>query len=399
MKKLTTVFVLAIAMLMQVQAQDPNPKVVSGLIAYDDGRYDEAIEKFNIALEKKELVKPNKLAKLYFNLSQSYMRALENPELSKKYPNAALLAVEHFKNAEVADANFKGKLKNQIELIKAGNQLWYGVFNSGAAAYNEEKYESSRDHFVVATELDKNSPLSHMMLGYSYFMLEDTMPAINSWRMATDTYAANPPDSANPNMSSCYLLLATMLNMQGETKEALTVVTQGREMFVGNEDLQRTELSIYQQHPELFKEAEEKFVAAISDNPEDGRLKLAYAALLQQDGQDDKALSLYKEVLTKEPRNIPANLQVGAFFVNLAAKLNEEKMNMDGDDEIAAKEVAIKENLKNAYPYIKLLNEEQPDEVEWVNQLVNITLYLDMEEEANNYIKQQQDIMAKQNGN
>lgn len=394
MKKLTTALVLAIALLMQVQAQDPNPKVISGVIAYEGGRYEEAIEKFTLASEKKELIKEKNLPKLHYYLSQAYLRVSEDTSLQSKYPEASMLAYEQHNLAKEADAITKNKFKNQ--LVMAEQQLWPAIFNEGAAAYNEEKYQSSLDHFKVAVKLNEEDPLSYMMLGYSYFMMKDTMPAVEAWKGAAKAYTAVPPEEPNPNMASCYLLLSTILNMKGETRQALEYVTEGREMFAGNEDLQRTELSIYQQHPELFSEAESKFVTAIEENPTDSRLKLAYAALLQQADQNEKALGLYGEVLQKEPKNIPANLQIGAHYVNEAAKLNEEKMNLDDDDAIAGKELQIKESLKKAYPYIKLLHEEDPKEPEWINQLVNITLYLDMEDEANAYIKKQQDVMHKE---
>ena len=395
MKKVTTALALAIALLMQVQAQDPNPKVISGVIAYDGGRYEEAIEKFNSALENVALVKEKNRPKLHYYLSQAYLRASENPELQAKYPNAALLAYEQHNTAKANDPANKFK----TQLILAEQSIWPAIFNAGAAAYNEEKYEKSREHFQIAVQLNEEDPLSHMMLGYTLFMLEDTVNAMDAWKNATVAYKAVPPEEPNPNMASCYLLLSTILNMQGKTREALNVVTEGREMFVGNEDLQRTELSIYQQHPELFTEAESKFVTAIEENPDDFRLKLAYAALLQQANQNAKALGLYNEVLQKEPKNVPANLQVGAHFVNEAAKLNEEKMHLDDDDAIAAKEILIKEHLQKAYPYIKLLHEEDPTEPEWINQLVNIALYLDMEEEANGYIQKQQEVMHKGENN
>ncbi|RMG23367.1 MAG: hypothetical protein D6730_14615 [Bacteroidetes bacterium] len=402
MKNLASILVMVMALLGGLQAQ--NSKVTSGVIAFDGGRYEEALEKLSTALENHEngsaVLKEKNIPKLHYYLSQTYLRIGQDTALLKQHPDAMLKAYDHLQKAKETDTS--GKFKKQLTL--AEQMLWPAIFNVGAMAYNEgkedpAKYEYARQHFEKAVALSPEDINSVMMLGYTQWMTKDTLGALNSWQQTVDLYEANTPDEPNTDVASAYLLLATLYDLQGETGKALEIVQKGRGHFPDDEDLKRTELSIYQQHPDLFEEAEAKFKKAIEENPDDLVIQLAYAGMLQQAGHQDKALEIYQDVLAKDPDNIQANIQIGAHYVNIGAEINEAKMNMTNEAEIDEAAKKVEENLRKAYPYIKKLHELQPNEPEWINQLVSITLYLGMDEEAAKYIEKQKEVMSNQGGN
>ena len=374
-----------------VQSFSQNSKVTSGVISYNNGQYDDALEKLNTALENKGELKEKVLPKLYYYLSQAYLAAGKDSALMEKYPRALLKAYEYYNTTKEVDT--KGKYKNQLVLVE--QDLWANIFNTGATAYNQDEYSDSQEYFVIASEMQPEDVNSHLMLGYSYWMAKDTMPAIASLGKATEVYAANPPEEPNKDLATAFLIVGTVQNLKGMTRDALKTVSEGREMFPMNGDLQRTELSIYQQNPDLFKEAQAKFEQAMKDNPNDFIIKVAYADLLDKNGQTEKSTALLQDVLNNDPDNLQANIQLGARYVNQAAEINEAKMKMNSEKEIDEANAKVKEKLQSAYPYMKKLHNLQPKEAEWINQLVNIAYYLDEPEEViNEYVKKQQAVMG-----
>ena len=350
-------FITCIALTMVfIQTIAQNSKVTSGVISYNNGQYEDAIEKLNTALENKSELKEKVLPKAYYYLSQAYLAAGKDSAMMAKYPNALVKAYENYKMTKEVDS--KGKYKNQMVLVE--QDLWANIFNTGAAAYNQDNYPVAQKHFVIAAEMQPEDVNSHLMLGYSFWMAKDTADAIKSLGDATQAYKANPPEEPNKDLATAYLIVGTVHNLQGRTREALASVSEGREMFPMNTELQRTELSIYQQNPDLFKEAQAKFEQAIKDNPNDAIIKVAYADLLDKNGQTEKSTALLQEVLGNDPDNLQANIQLGARYVNQAAEINEAKMKMNSEKDIDDANAKVKEKLSLAYPFMKKLHNLQP---------------------------------------
>ena len=81
----------------------------------------------------------------------------------------------------------------------------------------------------------------------------------------------------------------------------------------------------------------------------------------------------------------------------MADEINEAKAKLTKEADIDAAGGEVKQKLAEAYPLMKKLHELEPDQAEWINQLVSISYYLDEEEAViNEYVKKQQEIMAKQ---
>ncbi|MEM8898290.1 MAG: hypothetical protein AAGC85_09295 [Bacteroidota bacterium] len=102
-------------------------------------------------------------------------------------------------------------------------------------------------------------------------------------------------------------------------------------------------------------------------------------------------------ILEKDPDHLGANIQLGAYYVNKAAEINEAKAKLTKESDIDAAGEEVKQKLGQAYPLMKKLHELEPDQAEWINQLVSISYYLDEDEAViNEYVKKQQEIMAAQ---
>ena len=68
-----------------------------------------------------------------------------------------------------------------------------------------------------------------------------------------------------------------------------------------------------------------------------------------------------------------ANFGKGAYYINKAAEISDEKMKINDEAKINKMNEEIVELLKKAYPYMKWLHENDRTNKEWLRQLVNIT--------------------------
>lgn len=379
---------------MQVMAQNPKARLTSGVIDYEAGRIGDAIEKLQFAVENgADNFKPKDMAKAKYFLGKALVKSSSDSALSAMYPDALFQADEYLKSARELDE--KGKYEKMAVLDD--QEVWAGLFNTGAQAYNQKEYDRANKHFDRAAELNGEDLNTNLMLGYSQWMVKDTSGAQTSWIKVADIYEGSNPEEPNKDVATAYLLLVSSYDLQNKPTDALNFIDRGRKMFPGDEDLERTELSIYQKNPQLLDKAIEKFEASLNANPDDNAIRVVYGSLLEKNGRGEDAIVQYKKVLENDPDNLSANIQLGAFFVNQAAETNEAKSKLTKEAEIDEADKKVKEQLANAYPIMKKLHSLEPDVAEWINQLVSISYYLDEEESViNEYVKKQQEIMAQQ---
>ncbi|MDX2247680.1 MAG: tetratricopeptide repeat protein [Bacteroidia bacterium] len=414
MKRLSVVLVFTIALLVSVFAQ--KSKITTGVLALQSGKPGEAIIKFEEALAKPELIKSGKdIAKAYYNLSQAYYQAGLDSALMKTYPDALFKAADNYTLAlnHPEGAGFQ----KQAILDNAEGNLWGALFNAGATVFNEETEGADKkalQYFTTADKISPNNFLTNRMVGTCHLVLLDTANSIVYFEKAIKIYkdkyvtategveALKQTDEYKKDseqMSFLYQQLSLIYEAQHDAGKGLALLNEGSTVLPEDKDIKRMELIIYQKHPELFAEAVSKFETAIKDNPEDANIKLAYAGLLEQSGKSDDAFKLYEEVYRMNNQDLSANYGMGAYYINKAASISEAKMKLDDEDKIEVMNKEIIALLEKAYPFMKWLHEQQPNEREWLSQLVTITPILGKDEEMMEYGKKLGELSRKAEGN
>ena len=331
MKKVSFILFFALLLGMQfVSAQgDPNSKVVTGVIAYEGNRYDEAITKLTEALGKSDLLKPKNVPKTHYFLMQSYIRVLGDNALKAKFPDAEDKACESLIKLKETKSMVTGSDLKTYEngIALAEQQLWVTVFNKGAEAYGKANYPDALKYLSRANQLAPDNYMSPFMLGFAQIMTKDSMAAKTSWEKCMDLYAktqTGDKSKVDSNMVNVYLNLANIYTVKEGNTKALKMVQEGLTKFPKHPDLEITELSIYQRDPSLLQEALTKFEEATKKNPNDEKIFVAYASLLEKAGREKDALSVYQQVLQKDPNNLYGNLNTSAYYVNKAASVKKE---------------------------------------------------------------------------
>ena len=318
--------------------------------------------------------------------------SLGDTTLAEKFPNAALKAKEAYDNLlETGEAGKNWQTRATVENLP-GN-IWAQLYNIGVNLFNSNQDEPALQHFQEAQELQPDHFLTNRMLASAYLVTEDTAKTVTFMEKAIEVYKANyenltPEELAanmeDPSYKQMYELdqsqlsyvirqLAVIQEATNNTQGALATLTTGADLLPEDEDIGRQELSIYQAHPDLFDQAVGKFTSQLEANPEDNAVRLAFASMLERAGQTKEALEQYEIAYERDNESLQANYGLAAMRINLAAELSNERTETNDDAEIERLNNEIKALCEEAYPYLVWLHNAQPDEPEWVSQLVNVT--------------------------
>lgn len=413
MKNLLCILALSLFVSVQVQAQNWNSKVTSGVMDEQNNDYMGAIEKLEEALQHESELKPKNLAKARFVLQRAYIGAYNDTtnKLLDSRPDALFTAKELLDKA-MGDPNLPKSISATFKQFDPKSNLWSAHYNEGVTVFNKGNYETAMRHFETANELIPGHFLTNRMLGSNYLLMSDTAKSIgaleNSLAVFEERYETGKTAEINKalpdyerdfsQLSYIYQQLAVLYQAQGETRKGLDILAVASEKLPEDQSIKRQELAIYQQNPDMLAEAEAKFKAAMDKEPNDLNIKLAYAALLSRAEKEDQAIGLYEEAYKIDPNNLQANYGLGAYYINEAAKLSQEKGNMSKEAEIKAMDEKIVALIEKAYPHMVWLHEAQPEEEEWLLQLSTITPILGKDDESMDWMTKLSDLKKRKAG-
>lgn len=381
-------------------------KVTSGVLAQQGGNNEEAIEKLETAIADESLFQKGKakhLPKAHYHLYKAYFAMAV--DTSKNVPDALMKAKDYYSKA-VNNPTYGDKWQKQSLLENATGNLWGAFYNEGINQFNVQNDAAALEYFQGADELKPDHILTQRMLGAIYVATTDSANGVKSLEKAIELYKARyvdadaasitankeAPDYAvdSSQISYMYQQLAVLYNsgygsVEPDARKAIDLLAEGMKIDPNDEDLKRQELNVYQQNPSLFAESKKKFIDAINSNPGDNQIKLAFANLLDRNGDLDEAFEYYKQVNEADPANIGGIYGIGAYYINKAAEISTAKAKYTKDAEIEAADKQILELVENAYPFMVKLHELQPNEREWLSQLINITPMIGKDDEMEMY--------------
>lgn len=404
MNKISSLFVAAMLSVLALSAQ--KSKMTTGIMALNNGDPVTAIQKIEESFERIDDIKAKHQPKGYYNLAKAYLQVSSdsNADIKGMFPDALLKAKENYQIA--MNHPESRRIENTAKTEQMDRQVFGALFNRAVTDFNEGAYEAAREYFKAAQDMRPDHFMTNRLLGNASLLTGDTTASINYLVRAVDIYenrylntegdsekeksievykATGEYQQDSAQMPDVFRLLAGLYATQQEYRKALDLIESSEEVIGKNRDLKLQELDIYNKNPDLLDEAKAKFEAAIAEDPDDLPIKLAYASLLERNDENDKALELYREAYEQDPDNLQANYGLGAYYINEAAELSQQKAEMKKEAEIQKMDERIKDFLEKAYPYMKKLHELQPNEREWLSQLVTITGNLGMEEEMNAY--------------
>ena len=249
-----------------------------------------------------------------------------NNDLSAKYPDAILTALEAFQNAIATDVKNKVTRESEANLLNVA----IGLYNRAYGSYQSEKYGDAYKEFELAVPLMKydtdgllkrnnlTKQVLQQMMGYSAMNDGNDENAKKVFQKLIDGGTAE---------SNIYASLARIHLNGGDTTAALQTIATGKEYNETDKTLINMELDIFLKQGRS-KELIEKLSIAIADDP--GNTIYYFARAISYEGLNDteKAAADYDKILEIDPTYYDAAYNKGVMYLGKVAKIVEE---LDGE--------------------------------------------------------------------
>jgi len=297
---------------------------------------------------------------------EAYQGLVEEP-LNKAYE--AILKAEELDDDKA----------NILEIQQTKLVLSESFFNSGAIAYNENKYEKASSYFMNSYDIGESfgsmdtSTLYNAGLSAEIAGLDD---------IAYDAYVR--VEEMQYDQPYLYSSLTSLALKKEETEEAEKWIKKGRERYPDNLDLIFSEANVYLTSGNI-PEARRVLQLAIERDPENANLHYAFAVNYDQMSKDtlyskeerhfayEEAIKSYKKAIELQPDYFDAIYNLGALYFNEGIQFFVEADNIlregyTNDNLKKASELEAKSKevwSENAQPYLEksmdLIDEESPN--------------------------------------
>jgi len=344
-------------------------KVVTAYNYQRNGKLEKAKEAIDEAIEHEKTMADPK-AWFYRGTIYQDIAAGVDSSLYNKVPNALDIAYESYKKSIEYDE--KEKYVEQIKLNMAG--LAQGYYNEGVMAYNNNNFSGASEHFKntfdVYSEIGRTDTISMFNAAVSAGLAGENEKALDYYDKVLEL------DYSNPEI---YISMSEISKAMGDTTEALNVLKTGREIYPENFDLLISETNIYLARNDT-KKALENLEKAIEKDKTNPTIFFAVGTNYDQLGMFDKAEKAYKNAINLDPDYFEANYNIGALYVNKAAKILEKAndLPLDAVEEYDAEKAKADDLLKKSLPYLEKAIELQPDDVNTLVSLKEIYTRLGM---------------------
>jgi len=357
-------FSLLVAASSTAFAQSGNlRKAKSGLQKYQElqsagspelgkGSLESAKEAIDLAIEHNR-TKDNPETWTVYALVNANLAALENSE------EAATAAQEGIQKAKELDEDNK----NQENIAVAGHLLGQYNFNQGVGSWEKQDFKSAYASFDKAlTFLPGDTTLTYYA-GLAAIQNQDYPNAIEKYKLLI-------PEKEFSSHKAVMVDLPKLFLSAKDTTNALEYAAQALAAYPEDNDaaIQNIELNLIVGNEEKIISDIENQIAKDSDNKAlYYYLGIAYSAA----GNNEKAIESYKKAVELDPDYADANKNASATIINSVREklnaLNDDKTLSNDDYNVKVTE--LKEEIKEALPYLEKVIQLNPDDVDALRSL------------------------------
>ncbi|GMT44843.1 MAG: hypothetical protein IEMM0006_0675 [bacterium] len=283
---------------------------------------------------------------IYYDIATSPL-----PAFQKLDTLAATKAFNGLKKAKSLDATSKKKrvTKEANEYIKKLSAVFYA---RGAKVFKQQNYDRAieyfKDAFQVSRVLGTFDTTAAFNVGITGVLGKRPKVAVEYLKKCVD---------ANFREPKLYIYYNRALQQLGDTAAAESAIKLGRSRFPGNLSLLLEQAQLYLergQARQLINSLKEA-IARKPDNPANANFHFLIGKSYDDMGISDTAAMAYKDAIKANPKFFEAYYNIGAIYINKAAKQQKEANSLPLSK---AKEYNIlnKEantNLKEAIPWLE----------------------------------------------
>lgn len=432
---------LLLLLLLPLAVFAQNNKLKSGISALKSGEYADAISRFDGIIVQSS--KPEERAEAHYYRAESYVKlyqeALHNRNLQqlRAYSDAYVRASEDYARAAELDKSAwqesagKELLKLYPELVRDGLQKLEDAKKEKAPEQSSPLLRNAAQLLGVAAAQQPQQYLPADLLGQIAMEQQQYRQAEQYLRQAAVLFNQYPPE--NPDLLAAYIyyrlaLLEYSYKYKGagpphtdQLRTALEYLRQAKSLLESEyrragrmagklkpqeleryqrqhrsvqQDFYYLELDLYLQLPELHHEAIGRFKEALRKEPDSYPLTMGYARLLEKNDLQ-QALAMYQKAAMLQPESFAANYHIGIIYVNEAARFEKEAKQTANIDRYQQLNALSREYLAKARPYLQTAYRSDPDNLDLVNALLQVTLNLHLPDDYRLYKRKQMELGEK----
>jgi len=352
-------------------------KLYKGIQKTHKGYFDEAIVDLEEGLRDLSVLNDADKARAYTHLAIAYLQAGVRGDMKDKFKDPLLKSAKAIRQAEVADKDkrYSANLSSTSKLLQPA------LFNYAARQFNDKKYNAAKTYAEASARLNPKDYSAQALLGSALQQQNKKREAIKQFDKAIKTFASSSK-IANPQIATAFIEVARAHLAQNDPKSALDIAQQGKKYFTTYPKVMRQltqiELISYEKSPSTLLRGRKAYESAIQKYPQDTKLKSSFASLLIAQGNTKdktKGYSMFEKIYARYPKNYEANAQLAALHIS-KAKAVTSKMTADlGDKQFNELKQEAVQHLNKAYPFVKTAYELNPNEGQWLDQLISISAY------------------------
>jgi hypothetical protein len=435
--------VMAVGMFaLRAQAQDPNVKLTTGVVAAQEGRWDEAMPALNIALKDPAGLKPANVPKAYywraktrlgqFAAFQQNMGKTKDTTGLYKFENVLEDSYADYKKAkETDDGKWKDKINSDLnqmygQLINMAGVMGLNVLYTEKNLTEQERIDGGKgvaEAMKMCTEIRPEEYLPLDLAGQAYLFAKDSAASLDAFNKGITLYEKT--NSTNADIQAAYMYYRQCILERYYKKNldnSLNSITKGKAVLekewakmlpnkakytpeqwkaeekkyeVTKGDLQRMEIDILMNFPDKLAETCKKIEAELEKNPKDYGMRVAYANMLEK-LDVKKSIEQYEMAITADPTKEVAPFNLGALYNNLA----KEKFDAGNAEADYSKAQALQkegtEYLEKAKPAFEKALAANPKSLMAVRALKQVCITLNLTDDYNKYKEMEKQLTSGQ---
>ncbi|WP_210464931.1 MULTISPECIES: tetratricopeptide repeat protein [Rufibacter] len=370
-------FLLTAAALVSMQVAIAQTSAVTSAIMYQQkGTLDKAKEEIDKAVVHEKTANN---AKAWYYKGVIYSDMANHPIYGKLMDpaEASKQAYEAFSKVpalETKKKEFTDEANKRKEVLV--NNMYAYALNAGVENYNNKKFAEAQKAYLQAITYKPEDTTAYIYAAYAAAGAEDYASAKQLYTQLVDKNLASPAVYGQ--------LLYIANNVEKNEKEALAVLEKARAKYPNDKNFMLQELDLYLKTGRE-KESMDKLNAAIAADPNNANLYTVRGNILEKLNKGDEALASYKKAAEIDPANFDAQYNLGVYYFNKGANLNNKanKMSLaEYQKNGKAVQAEAKKFFSQAMPYFENALKAQPKDRTTVQSLLKVYTALDRPADA-----------------
>jgi tetratricopeptide (TPR) repeat protein len=329
MKKL---IIVAACLFLNLAAFSQNAAVTNAMLYHKDQELGKAKEEIdNAILDDKTKTQ----AKTWYYRGVIYTDLIKTPN-----PAFKALAANPLKDAYQSFAKAKELDPSQGEYYKLSdsklNELWGEAINTGAAAYENSKYEDAINSFELAQQIKPADTTAYVYAMY----------AAEEWKR--NDLVLNYANGLLKNNYKTPYIYQKLITGETDNNKAIETSKKALADFPGNLPLTLTQAQLYMKAGNT-QAALDDFLILGNASPGNKDYQVYIGSLYEKLDKDDKAIEHYNKALALDAANVTANYNLATIFYNKGKEVIDR---VNSNTNFHAHHTTGKESAKEGEEYL-----------------------------------------------